>query len=50
MLYTLMSSASEINHIYLKLGEKSLKTLMMLPFENCEFSSNGAPWWYGEFR
>ena len=25
----------------LKLGEKSLKTLMMLPFENCEFSSNG---------
>ena len=41
MLYTLMYSASEINHIYLKLGEKSLKTLMMLPFENCEFSSNG---------
>ena len=41
MLYTLMYISSEINHIFTKLGEKSLKTLMMLPFENCEFSSNG---------
>ena len=36
-----MYSASQTNQIHLKLGQESLKTLMMLPCEDCEVSSNG---------
>ncbi len=37
----MMHSSEQVDQIHLKFGQKSLKTLIMLYCEDCEFSLNG---------
>ena len=40
MFYTLMHSSQHVWQIHLKCGQKSLKTLMMIYYEDCDCSPN----------